>query len=151
MPAWKSDLLVALALFALSVGFYVPTLDFPEDVALFPSKLAPCLAVLSALLFVSALRRRHAEGPGGPLDWKRFAPIVLLVVIMSAYAAALPWLGYLASSILMTLGIIFGVGYKNKPVGLAVGAGAAALVYCLFKVILEVPLPVGQLFEMMME
>lgn len=145
MISWKQDALLATVLLVLSGLFYFTSLGYPEDVALFPSHLAPLLAFLSAWLLVSALRRRAEEAPA--FDLGRFKNVALLVVLMLAYTQAMPYIGFIAASILLVGVFFLTMNYPNRLVGLAVAVGSALLVYVLFCVILEVPLPAGSLFE----
>lgn len=145
MISWKQDALLATVLLVLSGLFYFTSLGYPEDVALFPSHLAPLLAFLSAWLLISALRRRSEEAPA--LDLGRFKNVALLVVLMLAYTQVMPYIGFVAASILLVGLFFLTMNYANRVVGLAVAVGSALLVYVLFCVILEVPLPVGSLFE----
>ena len=145
MISWKQDALLALVLLALSGLFYFTSLGYPEDVALFPSHLAPLLAFLSAWLLVSALRRKSQETPA--FDFSRFKGVVILVALMLGYTLIMPYVGFIVASILLVGVFFMTMNYANRTVGLAVAVGSAVLVYVLFCIVLEVPLPVGSLFE----
>ncbi len=145
MINWKQDVLLALALLFLSGIFYFTAITYPEDVALFPSHLAPLLAALSALLLFSALRRRQVAS-GEPFQWQRYSKIAFISLLILAYAFALSFVGYAFASTLL-VGIFFlAMRYSNRWAGIAIAIGASVLAYVLFAIVLEVPLPTGLLF-----
>ncbi len=145
MIPWKQDALLALALLILSGIFYFTALSYPEDVALFPTHLAPLLAALSGLLLISALRRRR-EATGQSFMWQRYSKIAFISLLMLGYAFALVYVGYIFASIIL-VGIFFlSMRYTNRWIALVIALGAALLAYILFAVVLEVPLPTGILF-----
>lgn len=145
MISWKQDVILAVVLLVLSAMFYFTSLGYPEDVALFPSHLAPLLGGLSLWLLISALRRRT---PGvAPFAFARYKSVVMLVVLMFAYTFAMPYIGFVAASILLVGVFFLSMNYSSRPIGFAVAVGAALLVYVLFCIVLDVPLPIGSLFE----
>ena len=63
-----------------------------------------------------------------------------------AYAAAVPYAGYLPATILFAVALVLRVGYRKAPALLAAGISAIVIVV-LFKAFLKVKLPSGLIYE----
>lgn len=65
-----------------------------------------------------------------------------------AYAAAVPYAGYLPATVIFALLLTFRVGYRS-PAMLGAAAGSAVVIVLLFKTLLKVNLPAGQVYQML--
>jgi len=65
-----------------------------------------------------------------------------------AYAALVPWAGYLPSTIIFTLLLTLRVGYTSSRM-LKVAAACSVLIVVLFKTLLQVKLPPGRVYELL--
>ena len=145
MTNWKQDLTLSLVLLAIAAGFYFGGLGYPRAAFLFPSYLSPMLGGLALLLGLSALRRKEAGARF--IDWPRYKAPAMLVGLVAAYIGLLPVIGYIPASFLLSAAFFLAMGLPSRKLGLAVAAAASVLVYVLFAILLEVPLPHGVFFE----
>lgn len=104
------------------------------------------LALPSSVMFVRSLRewvlsRGHRQRP----SWAETRYLVLPVSVLlglALYAVALPTVGYLLSSFIFSIAVLWGLQWRGLK-GLVAAVGLTAGVYLLFLVALEVPLPSG--------
>lgn len=110
--------------------------------------LASGLMVVSALAILrKAAGRRAAEG-GVRRLLAEVTPLrqVVMLALVGAYVAAMPWLGFLVSSgLFLFLGIQF-LWRRNIVLTAAISAASLGAIYLLFRVIFQVVLPKGTLF-----
>ncbi len=138
------DRIVAGILLALAVGMFAYTLTFPGTLqptdpgtAAFPRILAVALGVLALALLlrpdeVSLLPERAGA-----------FPMVGIIVLTAVYAAVLPILGFLISTIAYLAGALLLMKVR-KPVYLVVVPIIVSItLFALFGLLLEVPLPYG--------
>ena len=65
-----------------------------------------------------------------------------------AYAAAVPYAGYLPATILFAIALGWRAGYRRTSTLVAAGA-AAGVIVVLFKTLLRVNLPSGRVYEVL--
>ena len=116
--------------------------------AVFPRTIGLAMAVIAAVLFVVTLVRRGEAASHPPGSTPRR---VALVLVMAAWVALLPTLGFFAASGLAFLALVLVANYEPWSVkrALVYGASAVALLagfYVLFVELLHVPAPRGMLF-----
>lgn len=144
MVNWKQDMVLAVILLGLSIGFYASGLTYNDSSTLFPSYLSRLLMLLGACLLFSAYRRRE---PAQKLVSWQFARGPILVVLLTAgFILILPYIGFIPSSFLLASAIFLSLGYPNKVVAVGVALAASVLIYLIFHTALEVPLPMGSLW-----
>jgi putative tricarboxylic transport membrane protein len=93
-----------------------------------------------AALIASGVRRTAVE----PAARAGMRPWVLLA-LAAGYAAAMPWLGFISSSALFVVLALRALGYRHGWRAAALGLSAAFVVYGIFGVVMNVPLPEGLL------
>ena len=155
------DFLFAAALFALALFLLIA---LPEQTRWFkrvelllqprfwPAVVLGALVLFSGLhLLQSALARRHPDSldaspvPAGELlRWLRPLEFALYFVL---YAASIPWLGYLLSTLLFMPLLGLRTGIRSLS-GLGLLAGIGAGVVLVFKTGLEVRMPPGALYDL---
>jgi len=155
MPASRYDIpSIGMAVLFIVVGLFViyDTTTYQDlDSAVFPRTVAILMIVFSVVLIVwNLLKPRLAEAAPG--EQGSIVRRVVLVVVMIAASAAMPYLGLLLSA-LISFGVLMAVAmfepwtrtrlivYPVSAVVLVVGF------YWLFGEVFQVPLPVGSLFE----
>lgn len=106
-----------------------------------PLVLAILLGGLGCLLVFSK-RRQGADTEGTSGGAFR---TVALVVIMATYVIAMPWLGFISASALLTMAVLRLLGYSHSARGAAMGLIAGFLLYGFFAGLMGVPLPQGWL------
>jgi len=101
---------------------------------------------LSLGIFAGALRRRAGEGPQLAFGarWRR---VVLVVAALFAYAWALGWLGFVATTVVLLVVLFKGVEPQRWSVALAGAVASALVAYAVFQLWLGAQLPAG-VFEL---
>lgn len=144
MVNWKQDMVLAVVLLGLSLGFYSAGRGYPEGVAVFPSYLSRLLMILSACLLYSSIRRRE---PGQKLvNWQFARGPILVVLLTAGFILLLPYIGFIPASFFLASAIFLSLGYPNKVVALVTAFTAAVIIYLIFHTALDVPLPLGSLW-----
>ena len=145
----KTDIGVCLAMYAVCAFFLHMTLQLPPSAQIYPTCVIALLAGLTTLHVISMIRACIREGTSSGLeDFKDFLPsqFFTLLIMIVVYLAAMPYLGFYASSILfMTASLLF-LRVKLWQIVLAEIA-IFLLVYLAFTLFLEVRLPAGTLWE----
>ena len=155
------DLLFAVGSFALVLFLLIQLpeqtrwfkrVDLPLQPRFWPAVVLAALTFFSGLhLMQSWLARRDPDHPdpspvplGELLRWLRPLEYALYFV---AYAASIPWLGYLLATVLFMplLGLRTGI---RSPSGLCLLAGIGVGIVLVFKTGLEVRMPPGALYEL---
>ena len=145
----KTDIGVCLAMYAVCAFFLHMTLQLPKSAQIYPTCVIALLAGLTTLHVFNMIRSAIREGiTSGLEDFKDFLPsqFFTLLFMIVVYLAAMPYLGFYASSILfMTASLLF-LRVKLWQIVLA-EAAIFLLVYLAFTLFLEVRLPAGSLWE----
>jgi len=119
-------------------GFNPGFMADPLGPQTFPYLLGTVLAITALYLLVR---------PDPPAHWpglRRLLEMGLMVLVLLAYAGLLEWLGFLIAT-MVTVAILswrLGAGLKTA---LLTGLGVSLVVYGLFDIVLELPLPAGLL------
>ena len=145
----KTDIGVCLAMYAVCGFFLHMTLQLPPSAQIYPTCVIALLAGLTTLHVFNMIRGAIREGiTSGLEDFKDFLPgqFFTLLIMIVVYLAAMPYLGFYASSVLfMTASLLF-LRVKLWQIVLAEIA-IFLLVYLAFTMFLEVRLPAGTLWE----
>lgn len=145
----KSDIGVCLAMYAVCAFFLYMTLQLPQAAQIYPLCVIALLAGLTTLHVINMIRGAVREGvTSGLEDFANFVPsqFFTLFIMILVYIAAMPYIGFYASSIIfMTTSLLF-LRVKVWQIVLA-EAAIFVLVYCAFTLFLEVRLPEGSLVE----
>lgn len=145
----KTDIGVCIAMYAVCAFFLHMTLQLPKSAQIYPTCVIALLAGLTTLHVISMIRGAVREGITSGLEaFKDFLPgqFFTLLIMIVVYLAAMPYLGFYASSIIfMTASLLF-LRVKLWQIVLAEIA-IFLLVYLAFTLFLEVRLPTGSLWE----
>jgi putative tricarboxylic transport membrane protein len=141
----KADRVVGLALLLLSLACAAEgwrTWDGVGGTGFFPSILAGIFAALGFGL----LRGKSDPEEDIPISWpdktsRRELALVFFALVV--YAIATQWIGYPAATTLFLAGLCKIIGNKRWPFSFLFGAGVSAVTYVVFKMWLNMPLPVG--------
>jgi len=160
---WHRDLVLAaltlvLAVFYLGAAAEIPESALSDNVGAsgFPNLIGWGLIIAStALVLRTLLTAPGGEGPGtsapaagdGDDVWATPRRTALRAAGLAAIAAAflllLPWTGYLVAVAAMILAVALYQGRRPSVVVLGVAAGGAAVLFALFVLLLDIPLPRG--------
>lgn len=149
---------VGLAAFCVFLLLYlIPTQVGPlhEADALMPTLITCFTLLLSVLLAVQAVRRpgdkQHHAGSNSGGQGSRWYTIVIVVVIMAAYAWLLDITGFVLTSLGAMLALFLVFGVKRWLPITAISLCTLAGLYLCFDIMLGAPLPVGTLVETFLE
>lgn len=133
-----------LILYALSAYFLLDTQDFTEDSLMYPRGLAWVLIALTTLLLLNNLAKKlPAQARGEERVPRKFA---VIFTASALYVFAVPYLGFVLSSLIYSPATILLLGYRRRGMALVISAVTVAIVYVGFKMLLKVPLPTISLF-----
>ena len=142
--------LIAIAAIVGSRGFPGTGLSTDIGSARFPLIHSVALLVLSAILVIQNLRKRKpadtphfsSEAPA-PSYWKAFSGIAASVLCL----IAMEYLGYAPVTAVYLSFLMWLLGMKHKLLNPTLAIVITAVLYFTFSSGLNVPLPVGSLFE----
>ncbi len=109
-----------------------------------PLMLGILMAFLAALLFLSAARRSPSNDK--PVEWPKDKGLINnigILVGLGICIALLQLVGYLISTFVFLLGLLFLLGRYNWKFATGTAAISTAILYWIFKIWLEIPLPPG--------
>jgi len=131
-------LLLAATYIWTARGFDPGFMSDPLGPSTFPYLLGSVLAITAVYLLVR---------PDPPANWpdpRHLLQMLLVVVVLLAYAGLLEWLGFLIATTLTVTVLGWRLGASLKMAVLT-GIGVSLVVYGLFDMLLELPLPAGLL------
>ena len=112
--------------------------EFAPGSGFLPLWLGAGLIVLSAVQLVSALRTQPAHIPAG--QWRKVLAVTLGLIVC---VAVVGHLGFVVAVGAYLLFLLRGVEKESWRTSIGVTAGAVAVLFGLFRVWLQVPLPKG--------
>lgn len=141
----KTDFFVGIGSIILGIVVFLKIATFPDSSAMYPRALAICIIVCGAWILGSALiklkqKENDAENPWKGIDWRRLVAVAALSLI---YIMSLSWAGYLIASIVFLVLLLLVLKVRKPLMIAAVSIGLTLAVYVGFKLILQVPLPLG--------
>lgn len=127
----------AVGVFAYTFTFPVPVQDLDPGVTAFPRMVTVLIGVLALVLLV---RPREGE----PLPRGRAAiRVVVTVLFLCVYAIVLDSMGFVITTVVFLLAELLLIGVRRPVLLVLVPLGVSAGLFYLFRVFLEVPLPVS--------
>ena len=143
---------IAICMLAISVFVFVDTAGFPEPrsgtigVGTFPRVLASILVVLSVVRLGTRVASRYAKSDTDPerrvLDRGRSGALLALSILSCVvYIALLAVFGFVASSIAFLAALMTVYGERRTPVVVVFSVGFTLLLWVLFALLANVPLP----------
>ena len=128
----------AVTLILLSAFFFYIAGEYPSDVALFPRALLLGIMALSVALFV---RSYQFDAYKANLAMGRKFQVCLCALIAVAYVASMHFIGYYAASAAFIVLLAVFLRFQSKIVTVAVAVGYPLIVYTVFEVLLNIPVP----------
>lgn len=111
--------------------------------------LWPTVAIWGMVIFSALHLLGSVLSPRIPGRWKEVGFWLLsleYVAYFLVYVVAVPWLGYLPSTILFVVFLALRTGFHSAMV-LSLSVAFAVIVAVLFRALLQVNIPAGQLYE----
>lgn len=142
---YRQDIAAALLIILVGIAAFVLALDMPGNASMFPELVSVCLVVIGGLMIASSVaamkRKKPAKGELIKAGTVRQPVIVFLLLVF--YAAAVIYIGFYTSTVIMLAGYMYLLGIRKIKLILLADAAVMAFVYCLFTMWLAVPLPAG--------
>jgi putative tricarboxylic transport membrane protein len=149
----KANIVAAIIGMGLSAAVFIVTLGFrkfrnvPVGPEFFPRWLAIGLFVCSAALLVQALRMTgDSHAPTLSLFDKGMQRLLAGVAIIGLYAFLWNSLGFVIATPLGLFGLMFLLGLRRYRVMIAFSFGAMIVIFCAFRYLLGIDMPLGILY-----
>ena len=129
-----------LGLIFVSVGIFAAWMatSYKGASGMYPMVLGLVLTLLGATVAIRALRQR-TDQPRTLIDAP--AKLVTAALVATIYVGLVMPLGFYTASFLLVLAMPLALGFRRLTYALAVAAVFMSLVYLVFSVLLEKPLP----------
>ena len=141
---------IALAAIIVAQGFKGAGLATDVGPARFPVIYATILIVLCGVLAfqnISAIVKQRYTEPA-PVLSKRQAALIATGMLLTVFQYwAMIYIGYFASMFIYLCLLMALMGLRHFVINPAISAAMTALIFIAFDYLLDVPLPVGELFE----
>ena len=151
----KANIVAAIIGMGFSVGVFIVTLGFrkfrnvPVGPEFFPRWLAIGLFACSVALLVQALKTRPASDKPAPtlsLFDKGMQRLLLGLAIIVVYALTWKFLGFIISTPVVLFALMFLLGLRKYPAMAAFSFGAMIVIFCAFRYLLGIDMPLGLLY-----
>ncbi|MDA3833796.1 MAG: tripartite tricarboxylate transporter TctB family protein [Spirochaetales bacterium] len=162
MTTKRSDIITGVSLFAFAGLLFIASGQMPTrenssmilSTGFYPRLLAILLAVLSIIMVMESIQKNRKQGDrqASPYwkDLHAFLYFLIVIGLLILYPLGMRLMGFDLTSFLFlsTLVWLLTEKEKRKPwVILSVSLGISVIVYVVFKLILEIPFPMGILFS----
>ncbi|MBR4323607.1 tripartite tricarboxylate transporter TctB family protein [Treponema sp.] len=141
--------IVGMAVSALAFGYTFTFKKFknvPVGPEFFPRALALLLFICCLVLLLTNLKtnqRNKEKAPTLSLFNKDMQKAALSLLLIILYAISWNFLGFLIATPIALFAMIFILGKRNYKMMAAVSLGMTALVFCAFKFLLGIEMPLG--------
>jgi hypothetical protein len=116
--------------------------------ARFPIIYAGALLILAAVLVVNTLRGSTIQKTEiVPASTFNFVPVFIGIVATGIYIYLIPFLGYVPPTVVFLIGMMWLMGMRHRLWNPLIAAGITTFLYLVFLFGLNIPLPIGSLFE----
>jgi putative tricarboxylic transport membrane protein len=102
------------------------------------------LALLGIIMIAMARGAPATATPDVERKSARIPPFVAIPLLLAAYIAVMPWVGYTLSTFLFMMVMFYVAGVRPLPRSLLYGGVAGAVFYLLFVRISDMPLPASK-------
>ena len=140
------ELIIGFCMIILEAVLYIASKDIPEQSAAYPKALIVVAFILTCTFMSRCAIRIRKEGL--KKEEKKSEPGAMLQVIISMgitflYIIAMPYLGFVISTLVYTFGIMFYLGMRNIFALTLVPVGLTLFGYFVFNSLLYIFLPPG--------
>ncbi len=137
-----TNLLITLAMpaFLLVAGVLIllSTLSMEPELGVFPRIVSILMIVVALFDIVFELRKQDIKNP---FRNSRVLMSMVYLLVLVAYTYALPKVGYIISTILVSFYTMYVLGYRNWNNMIISAVGITAVSFLIFGILLKVPLP----------
>lgn len=138
----KLDLILGGVLVAISLAFYLMISKLPTNATLYPIFVTSLLLGLTLIHIFLTYRKKEDEGESEVFKNLELKQLLFVVGTSGLYVVMINIIGYITSTFIYVLGVLFGLKVSRKT-SILVSIGFSAFIYILFKILLRVPLPKG--------
>jgi hypothetical protein len=109
------------------------------------------MGILSLGLIITSVARRREKAADAAAPAAGGYPIrpLLTLALLVVYGVILPWIGFIASTFLVMMALLWGIGRQKLMLSLAVSIATAVAAYLLFVTLFSLPFPQGNLWLLM--
>ena len=147
------DRIGAAALLILAVGVFFAAGALPFKSMIFPRMITAVMALCAVLMFLRTVPIKAGKAPAAAEDPMRDAPFfrnagnfVITFAAFVAYIFAIGILGYFVSTAILIVALALALGFRNLRLLAAATVGFLVLVYVVFILVFERPLPHGMFY-----
>lgn len=149
----RADIIAGVLGLGLCVFVFYLTASFPEDQvvrvgpAFFPRLLAAGIGIFSVILLISALFQKAVETQSGfSLKDPGIQRGIISVAATVIYCFVLDYLGFIACTIIYLLFLMFLLKERKYVQMVITSISVSVVVFYIFKVLLNITLPMGTLY-----
>lgn len=142
MKSKKKNLVLGLLLILICLIFYLMIFQLRSDVRLYPLFTTTILLAFSIGLLVQNHFSKVEEEEEEDKEEVDIKQLLFVIVTSGVYVALMNIVGYVVSTLVYLLVMLFGLKLEKKK-AILIGVGFTIFIYVLFKVALKVPLPKG--------
>ncbi|AKG75008.1 tripartite tricarboxylate transporter TctB family protein [Salinicoccus halodurans] len=143
IPNFISGIIVTvLGLFFLILSFGIKT----NSNDIFNASFMPKVYTTLIILFGISIIINSFKDKINHQTLKEYKGPILTMLLVTIYVIVIPILGYYLSTIIMIFAFLFIVKFENRVLLVLTPFIASALIYAVFEILLQVPIPKGSLF-----
>ena len=114
--------------------------------AMYPRLLAAVMFILSCVFLFQALRKGALKNVKIQIDREKTIKVLRLLFVIVVYVIGIYFIGYIISSIICVF--LFILIFDGKIIQAIISSvGATVILYLVFRIIFNIPLPMGYFFE----
>lgn len=142
---YRQDIAAAVLIILVGIAAFALALDMPGNASMFPKLVSVCLVVIGGLMIAASVMgmKRGRPVKGEPIKAGIFRQPLMVFFLLALYAAAVIYIGFYTSTVIMLAGYMYLLGIRKIKLILLADAAVMVFVYCLFTMWLAVPLPAG--------
>jgi len=142
-------LLVLCAGFAFRESYGISGFGGLTTGGVLPMLASGVMVVTALVIFAETVRRPRSPEGGfvGLIAYLFPLRVVLFGLLVAVYAAAIPWLGFIAASGALLFVAIWSLWGRGVILALVISLMSVAAIYVLFRLVFQVVLPGGSLWQ----
>ena len=148
-------LLLISSLFYLRSAFQIPVDPFDAELGFtsktLPIGLAVCAILVSTLLLLVPVSNQDSANVADTIRHYRWKPMLTLILLMGAYAAAFNYLGFLVAGVLFLQAAFIVLGERRFLVSLSISVGLVSFLWIFLTRVFGLYLDKGALFSAVLE
>jgi putative tricarboxylic transport membrane protein len=134
------DRITAVLLILCGIIGYFHSESFPRGAEIFPQLVFLFITLLAMRLLMASFGSYPEGEIFANVDFSR---VITAIVFSILYVALIPRLGYVIATPLFLFALMFVMDQRSGPILALVPLGMTGVVFFVFKVLLEVPIPMG--------